>query len=117
MASRKVKRGATKKAISKPLENLEITIKYSSSGGALTEDEKKRLIRKLKKEYYYSTYLSGKFRFAFQDSESSTLTTYLWKGGAGDQREAGDRVVKLLLGDFNILPEGVTAKLIKTREV
>jgi hypothetical protein len=117
MASRKGKKNVTKKAIPKAPENLEITVQYSSRAGVLTEDEKKKFIKNLKKEHYYYDYLSGKFKFAFEDSMGSTLGTFLWKGGAGDQREASERVIALLLGDFDILPEGVKAKLIKTEDV
>lgn len=117
MASRRAKKNVTKKAISKPPENLEITVRYSSSTGVLTEEEKKKFIRNLKKEHYYYDYLSGKFKFAFQNSESATIGTFLWKDGAGDQREASERVIALLLGDFDILPEGVKANLIKTEDV
>jgi hypothetical protein len=117
MATRRAKKNLTKKANTKAPENLEITIRYRSSLGALTEPEKKKFIRNLKKENYYSNYLSGKFKFAFQDSEGSTIGTFLWKEGAGDHGIMTDRVIALLLGDFNILPEGVNAKLVKTEEV
>jgi hypothetical protein len=117
MASRKAKKNVTKKANIKKAENLEIVVKYSSGDGALTEAEKKKFIRNLKKQNYYFDYLSGKFKFVFQDSDGFTTGTFLWKGGAGNWGEATDRVEALLLGDFNILPEGVIAKLIKREEV
>lgn len=83
----------------------------------MSEEQKKRLIRNIKKQHYYYDYLSGKFKFAFEDSENCTEATYLWKGGAGDWHEAGERVPALLTGDFDVLPEGVTAKLVSSKEV
>jgi len=117
MASRKTKKTGTKKANSKRPENLEITVRYSSENGVLTEDEKKKFMRNLKKQNYYSNYLSGKFNFAFEDTEDCTNGKFLWKTGAIDQGESYDRVIALLLGDFDILPEGVEAKLVKTEMV
>jgi hypothetical protein len=117
MASRRAKKAVTKKANTKKPENLEIVIKYASGNGALTEDEKKKFIRNLKKQNYYSNYLSGKFKFAFEDNGDFTTGTFLWKEGAGGQGESYDRVIQLLLGDFDILPEGVTAKLVKLEDV
>ena len=110
---------ATLKAVPKPkpLENRQFIVRYKCNGGPLSEEQKKRLIKNIKKQHYYYDYLSGKFKFAFADSENCTEATYLWKGGAGDWHEAGERVPALLTGDFDVLPEGVTAKLISSKEV
>jgi hypothetical protein len=117
MATRRAKKPVTKKANTKKPENLEIVIRYRSGNGALSEDEQKKFIRNLKKQNYYYNYLSGKFKFAFENTEDCTIGTFLWKEGAGGQGESYDRVIALLLGDFNILPEGVTAKLVKLEDV
>ena len=102
--------------VPKPV-NLEIVVRYACHGGALSEEQKTKLIKNIKKEHYYS-YLSGNFRYAFVDNESNTVATYLWKGGAGDTGEAGDRVLGMLTGEYyETLPEGVKAKLIGTKEV
>jgi hypothetical protein len=99
-------------------ENLEIVVRYTCDGGALSGEQKLKLIKNIKKEHYYHDYLSGVFRYAFVDSESNTIATYLWKGAAGDTHEAGDRVLGMLTGDYyETLPEGVKAKLIGTNEV
>jgi hypothetical protein len=110
-------RKATLKAAPKPKENREFIVRYKFESGPLSEEQKKRLIRNIKKQHYYYNYLSGKFKFVFTDSENCTEATYLWKGGAGDWHEAGERVPALLTGDFDVLPEGVTAKLISSKEV
>jgi len=114
-------RKATLKAVPKPkpLENRQFVIRYKFASGPLSEEQKKKLIRNIKKHNYYYNYLLGKFKFAFVDSENCTEATYLWKGGAGDWREATDRVPALLAGDHydDILPEGVTAKQISDKEV
>jgi hypothetical protein len=110
-------RKATLKA--KPLENRQFIVRYKFASGPLSEEQKKRLIRNIKKHHYYYDYLSGKFRFSFMDSENCTEATYLWKGGAGNWNEAGERVPDLLAGVNydDILPEGVTAKLVSNKEV
>ena len=102
----------------KPLENRQFVVRYTSANKPLTEEQKKKFIGKLKKHYYYYSYLSGKFRFSFVDSDKYTEATYLWKGGAGDWGEAADRVPELLISDrYEILPVGVTAKLVSNKEI
>lgn len=91
-------------------ENRQYIVRYSTP---LTEEQKKRLIRNIKKEHYYHVYLSGKFKFSFEDSKKYTEATYLWKGGAGDWHEAGERVHAIL----TVSPEGVSAKLISSKEI
>ena len=107
----------TRKNKSPKSENRLITVNYSSHTGALSEDEKKRLMRNIKKEKYYYDYLSGKFRFVFIDKSRFTEGRFLWQGGAGDHGEASDRVLNLLLGDFDVLPDGIKSKLVGDREV
>lgn len=92
-------------------ENRQFIVRYSEP---LSEEQKKRLINNIKKQKYYYDYLSRKFKYSFEDSETYTEATYLWKGGAGNWNEAGERVPALLTG---ILPEGVTAKLVSNKEV
>jgi len=106
----------TKKGVAaaKAPENLLIVVHYTGPNGTLTEEEKKRFMRNLKKQHYYYDYLSRKFKFTFEDKgDDCTEGRFIWKEGSLDN-EAGERVVAMLLGDFNILPEGVTAKLVKT---
>jgi hypothetical protein len=109
----------SKKITLKALENREFVVRYKVASGPLSEEQKKRLIRNIKKQHYYYEYLSGKFKFVFTDSENCTEATYLWKGGAGEWGEAGERVPDLLTGVYydDILPEGVTAKLVSSKEV
>ena len=115
--TRRNKRG-TAKATPKPvLENRQFVVRYKCGGEPLTAEQRKKLIRNIKKQHYYADYLSGKFKFSFSNTQGSTFATYLWKGGAGDWHEAGERVPALLTGDFNVLPEGVTAELISSKEV
>jgi hypothetical protein len=107
---------ATAAAAAHP-ENLLIVVRYTGPTGPLTETEKKRFIRNLKKQHYYYDYLSRKFKFTFEDrEEGSTEGRFIWKEGSLDN-EAGERVVAMLLGDFNILPEGVAAELVETTMV
>lgn len=107
-----------KAAKTPPAENLAIVVRYVCEGGPLSEEQKTKLVKNIKKEHYYHSYLSGVFRYAFADSESNTVATYLWKGGAGDTGEAGERVLGMLTGAYyETLPEGVKAKLIGTKEV
>ena len=112
----KVVKRSLKKTSPKP-ENRQFIVRYKCDNMPLSDEQKKRLMRNIKKEHYYHTYLSGKFKFSFADSENCTVATYLWKGGAGDWREAGERVPALLTGDFDVLPDGVTAKLVSSKEV
>lgn len=98
-------------------ENLLIVVRYTGPSGPLTEEEKKRFIRNLKKQHYYYEYLSRKFKYTFEErADGCTEGRFIWKEGILDN-EAGERVVAMLLGDFNILPEGVAAKLVKTMMV
>jgi len=107
--------------------DLQIEVEYRTAAAGLTEAEKKQLIKNIKKSNDYLTYLSRKFKFAFEDKSGCTKAVYLWKGGAGDQNEATDRVIELLVGRrpttnvsgnlLQILPEGVSSKLIKTKNV
>ena len=99
------------------LRNREFIIRYEYASKPLTEAQKKQLIRNIKKNGDYFDYLSGKFKYSFADSENFTEGTYLWKGGAGNWHEAGDRVPALLLGYYGVLPEGVTSMLISSKEV
>lgn len=112
----KVVKRSLKKASPKP-ENRQFIVRYKFGNMPLSDEQKKRLIRNIKKEHYYHAYLSGKFKFSFNDSERYTVATYLWKGGAGDWHEAGERVPALLTGDFNVLPDGVTAELVSSKEI
>ena len=115
MPSKKISLKAPKEP---KLENLEITVRYTADSGALSEDQKTKLIKNIKKEHYYFDYLSGVFKFAFKDSDGFSTATYLWKGGAGYTGEAGERVLAMLTGDyFETLPEGVKAKLVSTKDV
>ena len=115
MATRKNGR-KTRKAAKAP-ESLLIVVHYTGPSGTLTAEEKKRLIRNLKKERYYHIYLSGNFRFTFADGDDGcTEARFVWKSGTVDG-ESGERVIALLLGDFDILPEGVTAELVETTMV
>ena len=102
-----------------PLENRQFVVRYICDNKPLSEEQKKRLIRNIKKHHYYHDYLSGHFRFSFVDSDNFTEATYLWKGGAGNWNEAGERVPNLLSGLHydDILPEGVSSKLISSKEV
>lgn len=107
---------AAAKAAKAP-ENLLIVVHYTGPNGTLTEEEKKRFMRNLKKQHYYYDYLSRKFKFAFEDRAGKcTEGRFTWKEGSLNN-EAGERVVAMLLGDFNILPEGVKADLVETTMV
>jgi len=108
---------SNKNTVPKKPENLQIVIRYKSAGKSLTDNEWNKLIRKIKKERYYYDYLSGKFKFVTENKTNYTEVTYIWKGGAGDQGEATSRVIDLLTGDFDVLPEGVTANLVNINEV
>ena len=98
-------------------ENRLLTINYYSANSSLSEEEKKTLIKNIKKQKYYHDYLSGKFRYVFIDKIGFTEGRFLWKGGAGDWGEASDRVLDLLLGDFDVLPAGVRAEPAGDKEV
>ena len=115
--TRRTRKAASKAPSAKVFENRQFVVRYKCDGKPLSEEQKKKLIRNIKKQHYYADYLSGKFKFSFSNTQGSTFATYLWKGGAGDWREAGERVPALLTGDFNVLPEGVTAELISSNEV
>jgi hypothetical protein len=100
----------TKKASPKKLENREIIVRYN----LLSDTQKKNLIKHIKKDDDYVSYLSGKFKFAFADGVDYTEATYIWKGGAGDWHEAYDRVMGLLSRN---LPQGIASKSIVEKEV
>jgi hypothetical protein len=117
MPARSTRKAASKAPPAKAPENRQFVVQYKCGDEPLSEEQKKKLIRNIKKQHYYYDYLSGKFKFSFSNTQGSTFATYLWKGGAGDWHEAGERVPALLTGDFNVLPEGVTAKLISSKEV
>jgi hypothetical protein len=98
-------------------ENLLIVVHYTGPNGTLTEEEKKRFIKNLKKEHYYHVYLSGKFRFTFADRDDGcTEGRFIWKEG-WHTGEANERVIALLLGDFNVLPPGVKVGLVEATMV
>jgi len=120
MASRSKARehSKTRKAAApKKSQAVEIVVRYQSADGPLTDAQKKKLIRNIKKEKYYYEYLSGHFRFVFEDSSRCSEGLFTWKGGAADGGIVFTRVVDLLTGDFGVLPEGVGAKLISVKEV
>jgi hypothetical protein len=120
------KSAATATAATAPAVDMQIEVKYRHARAALTEAEKKQLIRNIKKSIDYYNYLTSKFKFKFEDTSGCTKAIYLWKGGATWGGEAPDRVINTLIGGratnlngnlLTILPEGVVSELVKTKKV
>lgn len=120
--TRRAKRGLKPVPNPPALKHLQIVAHYTSDGDVLSEEEKKKLIRNIKKEHYYHTYLSGHFKFAFEDLDGLTEAKYTWKGAAGANAstfgESYDRVLALLVGNrYDVLPEGVKGKVVEVYDV
>lgn len=89
-----------------------IVVDYSKDGKALTESEKKKLLKHIKTNHYYHGALKGKNSMKHEDTATHTRVSVLWKTGKLHKNgEDWDRVHELLTEE---LPHGIKAKHVHT---